>query len=174
MKMNRRLTAVLLKLIGIGIFLITALALTGTANAESDPVRKAIISQAKGKVEVRIGEKPWQPAKVGMVLHENDQIRTGGGSSAKTLLDDKGSTGKLDVKENTLVRFNKMNWDEASKDKTTLIDVAMGKVKVHAEKLRGKSKFEINTPTAVLGIRGTTFEVNVWESAKAASKTDQK
>ena len=60
-----------------------------------------------------------------------------------------------------------MTWDAASGDKNTMIDVALGKVKVYADKLRGKSKFEVNTPTAVLAIRGTIFEVKVWEEKKS-------
>ena len=140
----------------------------GIAGAEA--IRKAILSEARGQVEVRIKEGAWQPAKVGMVLHELDELRTAKGATAQTLLDDKGKTGKLEVKENSHIRFHTMNWDTASGDNNTMIDVALGKVKVYAKKLSGQSKFEVNTPTAVLAIRGTVFEVKVWEEKGRTKK----
>ena len=137
------------------------------AIAHAEDARKAILSEVRGPVEVRIKDGPWQLARVGMVLHELDELRTAKGASAQILLDDKGKTGKLDVKENSHIRFHTLTWDTASGDNNTMIDVALGKVKVYAKKLRGQSKFEVNTPTAVLGIRGTLFEVKVWEEKKS-------
>jgi hypothetical protein len=48
-------------------------------------------------------------------------------------------------------------------DKTTLLDLAIGKVLVQTQKLQGDSKFEVRTPTALTGVRGTIFEVTVKE-----------
>lgn len=149
------------KWVSAGMLFLMCLILSSQASGE--PVRKAIISKIRGAVEVKIKEEPWKPAKMGMVLHELDEIRTAKSGFAQTLLDDGASTGKLEIKENSHIRFHTMTLDPVSGDKNTLVDVALGKVKVHAQKLRNQSKFEVNTPTAVLGIRGTLFEVNVSE-----------
>ena len=58
-----------------------------------------------------------------------------------------------------------METESKTGDKTTLLDLALGKVLVHVEKLQGKSKFEVRTPTALTGVRGTTFTVEVREKA---------
>jgi hypothetical protein len=67
------------------------------------------------------------------------------------------------VKEGSLFRINKAETDPVMGDKTTILDLAIGKVMVHVEKLKGNSRFEVRTPTALTGVRGTTFEVTVKE-----------
>jgi hypothetical protein len=111
-------------------------------------------------VKCRGGE--WQAAKDGMVILPGDQVRTSANSSVEVLLDG-NKTAQVEVKEGSLFRINKAETDPVTGDKTTLLDLAMGKVLVHVEKLEGRSKFEVKTPTALTGVRGTTFEVTVKE-----------
>lgn len=134
------------------------------------PERKAILSKVKGTVEMKKNQNAWQKAKVGSILHEMDELRTQKGGYAEMLLDDGGSTGNLEVKENTHLRLSTMNWLNQTDEKKTMIDVAAGKVKVYASQLKGASKFEVNTPTAVLGIRGTVFEVHVVQEKKESKE----
>jgi hypothetical protein len=76
---------------------------------------------------------------------------------------DDGKVGQVEVKEGSLFRINKAETDPVMGDKTTILDLAIGKVMVHVEKLKGNSRFEVRTPTALTGVRGTTFEVTVKE-----------
>ena len=98
-----------------------------------------------------------------MLLHEKDEIKTFDKSSVLILLDQGGETGKLELKEKSHLRLNTLKLDAQSGEKVTLLDLAIGKVLVYAEKLRGDSKFEVKTPTATTGVRGTVFEVSVEE-----------
>lgn len=159
MKNRRRI------IIFIGLFLLGLIFGLGQP-VSAAPERKAIVSKVKGNVEVKKAQNAWQKAKVGSILHEMDELRTQKGGYAEILLDDGGSTGNLEVKENTHLRLSAMNWLNQGDEKKTMIDVAAGKVKVYANQLKGDSKFEVNTPTAVLGIRGTRFEVHVVEEKK--------
>ena len=44
----------------------------------------------------------------------------------------------------------------------TLLDLAMGEILIKAQKVHGeKSQFEVKTPTSIVGVRGTTFNVKV-------------
>ena len=131
--------------------------------ALSQPLREAIVSKINGDVNVRIGEGDWEAARAGVVLHERDEIRTAPGSSAEILLDKGASTGKLELKEKSFLKFDTMKWDAQTGDKATLLDLAIGKVLVHAEKLTGDSNFKVRTPTSTTGVRGTVFEVAVEE-----------
>ena len=134
--------------------------LMGTVWAQ--PVREATVIKVKGEVTVKSAAGEWQPAKAGVVLRQEDQIRTGKGGFAEILLDD-GKVGRLELKENSHLRLNTLSESPSSGDRVTLLDLAVGKVLVHAQKLRGESKFEVRTPTSTTGVRGTVFEVSVEE-----------
>lgn len=64
-----------------------------------------------------------------------------------------------------------MEEDPLTKDKTTLIDLALGKLLVKVEALKGSSKFEVRTPTAQTGVRGTEFEIAVEDDEADATGT---
>jgi hypothetical protein len=102
----------------------------------------------------------WVPAQEGMVILPGDEVKTLKGSSAEVLLDG-GKVGQVEIKEGSLFRINKAEVDPATGDNTTLIDLAIGKILVKVEKLKGNSRFEVKTPTSYTGVRGTTFEVSV-------------
>jgi hypothetical protein len=70
-------------------------------------------------------------------------------------------TAVLTVRGDTQFTFKAFRHDEATKIDNTLLDLEVGSVLVEAEKLVGASRFEVKTPTSVVGIRGTKFEVNV-------------
>jgi len=139
--------------------IITGLILVVTAQ---DINRSASIASLKGKVQVKlINEKSWNPAKVGMVLHEGDAVRTSAGSWALLKLDG-GKTGTVEVKENTQLLLSELKKNDSGDAKSTLLDLAIGKILIKVQKLRKKnSRFEVKTPTSIVGVRGTVFAVEV-------------
>jgi len=78
-----------------------------------------------------------------------------------TLVLDEGKTGTVEIREGSLFRINRSEIDPKTGDKTTLLDLAVGKLLAQVEKLQGDSRFEVRTPQALTGVRGTTFEVEV-------------
>lgn len=124
--------------------------------------RVAEIGTIQGDVWFRkSGTEDWKGAAKGLFLLENDEIKTGENSKAEILLDAKGETGKLDLAANSQMRIETMKQDPSTSDKTTLLDLALGKVLIKAEKLKGNSSFQVKTPTSICGVRGTIFEVTV-------------
>jgi len=111
----------------------------------------------------------WKPASDGMVLLPGDEVRTLGEDTVDLLLDH-GEVGKIKVQGGAIFRINKMEEDPLTKDRTTLIDLAIGKMLVTVEKLKGNSKFEVRTPTALSGVRGTEFEIEVKEEKDAEAQ----
>ncbi|MEI7751999.1 MAG: FecR domain-containing protein, partial [Candidatus Omnitrophota bacterium] len=73
--------------------------------------------------------------------------------------------GRVEIKEGSLFRIQKAETDGLTGDRTTILDLAIGKILVKVEALKGNSKFEVKTPTALTGVRGTLFEVAVKEKA---------
>ncbi|OPX29814.1 MAG: hypothetical protein B1H08_02995 [Candidatus Omnitrophica bacterium 4484_171] len=132
------------------------------AAAAQDINRSASIDSLKGKVQVKlINEKSWNSAKVGMILHEGDSIRTSAGSWAFLNLD-KGKTATVEVKENTQLLLSELKKNDSGDVKDTLLDLAIGKILIKVQKLRKESsKFEVKTPTSIVGVRGTVFAVEV-------------
>lgn len=143
----------------LGLFLLSLSVFYSPVLAEE--IRQATISQLQGDVEVRMAGSDWKPAEVGMTLHEKDEIRTAGGAYAEIMLDDAGKTGKFDLEENSHLTLSQMVLDSGTGEKTTLLDLAIGRVLIQAAKLQGNSKFEVKTPTSTAGVRGTVFEVVV-------------
>jgi ferric-dicitrate binding protein FerR (iron transport regulator) len=66
-----------------------------------------------------------------------------------------GSTFDVFPNSKTIFRDNPGNWKD-------LLDVVIGRVKVHIEKLNGQpNNSKVHTPTAIISVRGTTFDVDV-------------
>jgi hypothetical protein len=126
--------------------------------------RYGVLKNPSRNVFVKSRSGDWQAANDGMVILPGDEVKTASTASVKVMLDG-GKVGLVEIKEGSLFRINKAETDLKTGDKTTLLDLAIGKVLVHAGKLQGASKFEVSTPTALTGVRGTIFEVTVKEKA---------
>ena len=123
--------------------------------------RNATITDIKGNVEVRTSAGAQEAAKTGMVLTEGDVIMTKADSWATLIL---GGTEEATVtmKPNSQLALSELKADEKAGSQKTLLDLALGEVLVKTQKLHAKeSKFEVKTPTSIVGVRGTTFSVAV-------------
>ncbi len=101
------------------------------------------------------------PARIGMILNEGDTLKTAKGCWAVLSLEGT-EKATVEVEENTQLLLSELMEDVDKGMQKTLLDLAIGKILIRAQKLQHeKSKFEIKTPTSVVGVRGTTFEVEV-------------
>ena len=71
----------------------------------------------------------------------------------------KGSTAVLTLRNNSYLILNTLSGEANSKEKETVLDLAIGSVLLKVNKLKGDSTFQVKTPNAVTGVRGTVFEV---------------
>jgi len=143
--------------------IIVALAIVGVACVSygSETPRTATILDMDGSVSVRLSGALSVPAEIGMEMGQGDAVITGADAFALVRLEGM-ETATVEVGENTKVLLSELLMNEAESSQTTLLDLAMGKILIKADKLHSeKSKFEIKTPTSVVGVRGTTFEVRV-------------
>ncbi len=129
--------------------------------------RIASITELKGAVEVKIGKEKWMSAKVGMELNQGDLIKTKTNSWALINLDGEAQTATLELKQNGQLKITELSENKAEQTQNTLLDLGLGEILIEAKKLHSeKSKFEVKTPTSIVGVRGTTFSVSVGVSAK--------
>jgi len=115
-----------------------------------------------GDVQVRrAGEKDWVAAKNGMELSEEDQIMTGAGSSADIEFIRNEWHSNVRILEEADMSLMTLDLDKITGDTEILLDLAIGHIIIQTDHCKGKSRFEVLTPTSMTAVRGTGFEVKV-------------
>ena len=128
----------------------------------ADGSSQATILEIKGDANyLKAGTTEWTKLEPTVILAEGDSVKTGPATQLRMELIGSTKTAEILVRKETEFKFSKFRFDEASKVDNTLLEVGVGSVLVKAEKLVGASKFEVKTPTSIVGIRGTIFEVHV-------------
>jgi hypothetical protein len=126
------------------------------ANSQSlfgGPESAAKVMELTGQVSVMKDSTPWA-LQVGNVVYVRQVIVTGVDGFAIFQVSD-GSRFEVYPNSRVTFRANPSNLKD-------LLDLWLGRVKIHIEKLSGQpNQNRINTPTAVISVRGTTFDVAV-------------
>ncbi len=129
---------------------------------DSPKPRVAIITYIKGNVYVKkITSELWLPAKVKMELVSGDKVWVQQNSQAVLQFSDK-STLKLGA--NTQLDILNLDYDKDTKKEVSIFKLLIGKIWATVEKLLSQGeRVEIQTPTAVAGVRGTEWIQEVLE-----------
>jgi|GEM_PF-5742249 len=126
-----------------------------TANATDIKVENAFITYVYGAVKVKSGDSAsWQKAKVKQKLQIGDTLKTGRRSKAEINISGKKI---IKVKPNTEIEIPKVYENEGGLLQT--IRLLFGYVHVNGKKVDGE--FNIQTPKAICGIRGTRYTLQV-------------
>ncbi|MDH5716917.1 MAG: FecR family protein [Spirochaetia bacterium] len=104
------------------------------------------------------------PAKVGMNVTQHDIIETNEKSGAIIQFED---SALITLKSNTKLDVNMLAKGEEGK---AMINIAQNSGSTFSKITPNKSKYSIKTPTAVAGVRGTSFSVEVSEDKKTDIK----
>jgi hypothetical protein len=106
-----------------------------------------------GQVSVLRDDSPWA-LNVGDSVQPRQIIISGPDGFAVFQVSD-GSTFEVFANARVVFRENAGSWRD-------LLDVLLGRVKVHIQKLGGQPNYNrVHTPTAVISVRGTIFDVAV-------------
>jgi len=117
------------------------------------PQYAAKVLTLTGQVSVLRDSQPWA-LDVGDSIQVRQLIITGEDGHAVFQVSD-GSTFEVFPNSQVVFRKNAPNWKD-------LIDVLLGRVRVHIEHLGNQpNPNRVLTPTAVISVRGTTFDVSV-------------
>ena len=108
----------------------------------------------EGSVQVQIGQQDeWRKAERGTHVAIGDKIRTARHSRADVSLDEeKKNTIRIDPK--TMVVLSSANPGLIDR-----LDLSRGKVYAKVENIKSGLSFEVKTPSAVAGVRGSAFSV---------------
>lgn len=119
----------------------------------------ARITAIEGQVEIRRYPSA-QPVPVKIAFKVDDRLSAGDtivtGKNGKLVLGlTDGSQAVIAPKSTVVIK-------DLSESPRTLFEVIKGKTRVHIEKLGGQpNPYRVNTPTAVIAVRGTIFDVLV-------------
>lgn len=135
----------------------------GAAVFGSDGAARVI--QLTGQVSVLKDSTPWA-LQLGSTVNVRQVIMTGADGFAVFQVSD-GSTFEVYPNSRVTFRANAGNWKD-------LLDIWLGRVKVHIEKIGGlPNNNKVNTPTAVISVRGTTFDVAVEDEDTTLVSVDE-
>jgi hypothetical protein len=117
---------------------------------------------AVGKFVAVVGRVSVTPEKAaqastaapGTLVFEGDTIEAESKSRAKILMID---DSVITITEETRLEINQYQLDMAKKSRRSLLKLVKGKVRALVSRMFGKrSLYRVKTPTAVMGVRGTT------------------
>ncbi|MFN3323503.1 MAG: FecR domain-containing protein [Bryobacteraceae bacterium] len=132
---------------------VTSAVCLGQFPSFSNPESAAKVVQLSGQVSVLKDSQPWA-LHAGDLVHVKQVIVTGADGYALLQVSD-GSTFEVFPNSHLTFRNNPGNLRD-------LIDLWFGRVKVHIQKWGGQANpNRIQTPTAVISVRGTIFDVVV-------------
>lgn len=141
--------------------LVAILAAPGVCLGQSVPGPPAALSvdtaaqvvSLSGQVSVLHDSEPWA-LNIGDRVQAKQVIVSGPDGYALFQVSD-GSTFEVYPNSNVVFRKNPPNWRD-------LLDVLVGRVKIHIQKWGTEpNPNRIHTPSAVISVRGTTFDVSV-------------
>lgn len=122
----------------------------------------------KGQVQVAKAKAQPTGAKVGGKVYPQDTIITGKDSRAKIVMSDRNI---INVLPETKIRIDQYVND--TKEKNVRLSLLEGKVRTNVEQKydNNENKFEIKTPSAVVGVRGTQFMTNYQKATNTTAVT---
>jgi hypothetical protein len=149
------LLGVLVTLI-VMIIVIAGVGYHGASGTTANVPRYAVITSVEGSVMIQAaGEAIALPAQENMEVKAGDLIITGAASGAVVLFDD-GSLSRIDA--NSRIEIEVMHREGADGPDVTGIKNSLGAIWNNVKDvIKRNSRFEVNTPQAVAGVRGTLF-----------------
>lgn len=120
--------------------------------------RQATVLYVRGQVLRGAGQSAGRPVRIGELLNEGEVLNVGPDSYASLRLHD-GS--HVHVQAGTLMALDRLRQVTESGRSSTSLGLRRGRVDTQATPQRGGSRFEVRTPLAVAGVRGTRFGVTV-------------
>lgn len=136
---------------------LVALSMLGGDYSYAQPEVYGTMMVVKGDIKVNSTKSgKVETAKVGFKVYAGDAIQSGADSRAKIIMSDKNV---INVSPDSKVTIAKYENNPAKDSRNVELKVDYGKVRASVEQQYDgeKNKFNVRTPTAVAGVRGTDF-----------------
>jgi len=150
----------------LSILALSILLAATSAGCESSPSTLTILSITEGDVFVmKAGTNDWMEGAVEMSLGVGDKLKTGDDSSAEITFFD-GSTMELEA--GTQVEITSLDFSAGTDVTTITLMQTIGTTISRVTKLLDPaSRYEVETPSGVVAVRGSGVEIHVGEDGTA-------
>ena len=129
------------------------------------------VATLQGIATVVRGNVPPSVLHSSDAIYKNDVLETGASSSLGVTFDDETT---LSLTANARIVVNEFVYEEGGKGNKAVFNIARGTVAFVASLVAKTGDMTISTPTATLGIRGTTGVVDVPDSTTAGASVQPK
>jgi hypothetical protein len=107
--------------------------------------------------DAKSDQAKMRTAKAGDVIYTQDVINTGSDGRIKVLMKDKSI---VDLGPSALFKIDDFKGKKGAADREVDVSMVYGTMRAAVtQKLEGKGKFKVRTPSATMGVRGTEFVV---------------
>ncbi len=153
----------LLKMLAIASFLF--LTFTACLYAEGEALA---IKALTGRVLIKpAGAAEWSEATAGQIVNEKDSLKTEADSNVLLEFSDKSTVA---LRPGTEITIEDLKLGEAASKVN--INMPIGDLRAILQKMSPDSEFNVKTPMAISGARGTTFYVNATPTSTSVYVTD--
>ncbi|MBF0528931.1 MAG: FecR domain-containing protein [Deltaproteobacteria bacterium] len=158
------------KMISVCLALLLALAMSSPAAALTPGLTQVgTVEEVVGSATItHKGDPKTITLQAGMPIYLYDNVKTQPSGQVRLLFKDQSI---VSVATDTSLTIDEFVFDPSKQQRTGLISILWGKVKCLVNDTVGASrnKFDVITPTAVIGVRGTDFLV--WVKTKTETRT---
>jgi ferric-dicitrate binding protein FerR (iron transport regulator) len=128
--------------------------------AQSGRDRQAEVTFLQGKAEAqKPGEAAWRSLRVGSLLAQDDDVRTGEQSRVEIRLPDRSI---LRFDQRSTFKMKTILFDSREGSREVMVELGVGKTWANVRKAFGPKKtFEVASANAVAGVRDTIWRMNV-------------
>ena len=125
-----------------------------------------VVLSSAGQVDIQGPSRPeWQPVALKQEVFPDDVLRTGIGGRVQVLLNDDTLVNLGEESEVAIAEFV-IEPERGLRNATLKLTRGVSRFIVGGNLPNPDSRLEVHTPTAVMGVRGTTFYVRVIPGAK--------
>jgi hypothetical protein len=144
------------KLVACGVVL-SAVMLIHSAQAATG---KAVARTVRGTASYSDQGGDWRPLKTGQALAPGATVKTGVDGQVDLYLGDNGPT--VHLFDSTTLGLDRLNLERTGTDAVveTQLNLTSGTIRGDVRRLSAASKYEVKTPNAVLGVRGTKYQIS--------------
>lgn len=146
-------------------FLIVFFIMTATCTSFAQAIH-GVFKVVKGDIRVvQSSDTKEVKAKIGQKVYPKDVIIAGADSRAKIVMVD---NNEINVSPDSKVEIQNYEYKPEADKKNVLLNIMYGKVRAKVnQKYEGDNKFQVKTPSAVAGVRGTDFFTSYSPSSNA-------
>jgi hypothetical protein len=121
---------------------------------------RAVVRNVRGAASYAEQGGEWKPLKTGQALAPGATVKTGVDGAADLFLGDNGPD--VHLFDSTTLGLDRLQVERTGMDALveTQLNLTAGTIRGDVKKLAAGSKYEVKTPNAVVGIRGTKYQIS--------------